>query len=38
LFFGGLHVAAVLDDDDVAVVRLEVGFWCRHGYLIFWNE
>jgi len=37
-FFGGGDVAAVLYDDDVAIIGLEVSGWCWHNHLIFWNS
>jgi len=37
-FFGVLDVGAVFDDDDIAVIGLEVGGWCWHNHLIFWKS
>lgn len=35
-FFGVADVGAVFDDDDIAVIGLEVCGWCWHNHLIFW--
>lgn len=36
--FGVADVAAVFDDDDIAVIGLEVCGWCWHNHLIFWKS